>query len=99
MCIMCSMPYVDNETKRKFMNDNELGNAGTLNFAINQLVADYMEQNKFCYQTLNDVVGAMECAKMELYRRIAAPYEDEKIGTNGDVRPYMNINDIKANKY
>jgi len=30
-------------------------------------------------------VGVLECAKLELYRRIAAPYEDEKIVETGDV--------------
>ena len=93
------MPYIDKKTKEIIASENKLENAGSLNYAINQLVADYMEQNKFCYQTLNDVVGAMECAKMELYRRIAAPYEDEKIGDNGDVRPYVNIDEIKAKHY
>ena len=27
----------------------------------------------------------MECAKLELYRRVAAPYEDLKISEAGDV--------------
>jgi len=31
------------------------------------------------------VTGVLECAKLELYRRIAAPYEDTKIEENGDV--------------
>ena len=31
------------------------------------------------------MVGVLECAKLELYRRMAAPYEDEKIEDNGDV--------------
>ena len=31
------------------------------------------------------VIGALECAKLELYRRIAAPYEDTKIQENGEV--------------
>jgi len=30
-------------------------------------------------------VGVLECAKMELYRRVAAPYEDKKKEENGDV--------------
>jgi len=32
-----------------------------------------------------DAIGALECAKLELYRRVAAPYEDTKIAENGDV--------------
>jgi len=33
----------------------------------------------------------MECAKMEIYRRLVAPYEDRKIVQNGDVNPYIKI--------
>jgi hypothetical protein len=37
------------------------------------------------YAHLNEVIGAIECAKLELYRRVAAPYEDLKISEAGDV--------------
>jgi len=37
------------------------------------------------YQNINDLLGALEGAKLELYRRVAAPYEDEKVESNGDV--------------
>lgn len=31
------------------------------------------------------MVGALESAKLELYRRKVSPYEDQKIEANGDV--------------
>jgi hypothetical protein len=34
-----------------------------------------------------DIRGAVECCKMELYRRLTAPYEDLKITQNTDVFP------------
>jgi len=37
------------------------------------------------YRNINELVGVFECAKLELYRRVASPYEDEKIQSNGDV--------------
>jgi hypothetical protein len=37
------------------------------------------------YALLNEAIGALECAKIELYRRLAAPYEDEKRQETGDV--------------
>jgi hypothetical protein len=37
------------------------------------------------YALLNELIGVLECAKLELYRRVASPYEDEKIQSNGDV--------------
>jgi len=39
------------------------------------------------YTFINDCVGALEGAKLELYRRVASPYEDKKIAENGDVYP------------
>lgn len=30
-------------------------------------------------------VGALECCKLEMYRRLIGPYEDTAIGRNGDV--------------
>lgn len=33
------------------------------------------------------IIAAFECAKLEFYRRMAAPYEDTKIVQNGDCYP------------
>ena len=35
--------------------------------------------------TTAEVLGVLECVKLELYRRVAAPYEDKKCQENGDV--------------
>lgn len=62
--------------------------AGELNYLITRLCHDYVERNGTPgYRDLNEVVGALECAKQELYRRLCAPYEDECIERNGDVLP------------
>jgi hypothetical protein len=37
------------------------------------------------YAFYNSMIGALECAKLELYRRAVAPYEDKAIERNGDV--------------
>lgn len=58
---------------------------GELNFLITHSIVNYIEENGLSYQTINDVVGALEGAKMEFYRRVAVPYEDKKIEENGDV--------------
>jgi len=83
------MPYIPKSEKNKVNDKNLIATAGQLNYALNQLVNSYIEQNNFNYQTANDIIGAMECAKMELYRRLIAPYEDAKILQNGDVKPYV----------
>lgn len=60
-------------------------NAGELNFLITIIIRDYFEGNGGRYQQINDIIGALEGAKMEFYRRLAAPYEDTKLVENGDV--------------
>jgi hypothetical protein len=37
------------------------------------------------YDNFNEVIGVLECMKLELYRRMIAPYEDTKCKENGDV--------------
>jgi len=82
------MPYIPQSEKLRVDQDNLITTAGQFNYALNQLISIYIEQNDFNYQTSNDIIGAMECAKLELYRRLVAPYEDKKILQNGDVKPY-----------
>ena len=60
---------------------------GQLNYQFTQLIINYLSGHGKSYTTLNDIIGALECAKLELYRRVAAPYEDTKIKENGDVYP------------
>jgi hypothetical protein len=57
---------------------------GELNFQLTEIVKRYWDGRKN-YQAINDIVGALEGAKLEFYRRVAAPYEDSKIAENGDV--------------
>lgn len=59
--------------------------AGELNYQITLLCRRYFEENGEYYATINDVLGALEGAKFEFYRRVAAPYEDKKIKENGDL--------------
>lgn len=82
------MPYIDHEAR---VNILDMGyhprTAGELNFVISQLVSGYIQREGLGYATINEVIGVLECNKMETYRRIAAPYEDHKREVNGDVFP------------
>jgi hypothetical protein len=60
-------------------------NEGELNYAITRLCNEYLIKNGKSYGNFNAVVGVLECAKLELYRRMVAPYEDQKKELNGDV--------------
>lgn len=88
------MPYITEESKDKVdkglvaLGLSEFDCAGDLNYAIHQLLAKYIDQNNRSYQTYNDIVGVLDCAKMEIYRRLVAKYEDNKAEDNGDVKPY-----------
>lgn len=67
--------------------DRRLHTPGVLNYLITQLCIAYLNCKGKSYQHINDVLGALEGAKQELYRRVASPYEDVKIVANDDVYP------------
>jgi hypothetical protein len=60
-------------------------NAGELNFLVSTFIANYIRTKGLKYAVVNEMVGALECAKMELNRVIIGPYEDLKIEENGPV--------------
>ena len=55
---------------------------GVLNYTITKIL-DGVHPGR--YKDFERLIGMLECCKMELYRRKIAPYEDEKIASNGDV--------------
>lgn len=84
------MPYVTPAARSRLDAGDPPAEAGELNYAITRLVDAYLarqaeESGRIRYAHLNEALGVLECAKLELYRRITAPYEDEKIAENGDV--------------
>lgn len=58
---------------------------GALNYLVYTIVRHYLFKNGKRYSRLAGIVGTIHCCAAEIYRRIAAPYEDEKIEENGDV--------------
>jgi hypothetical protein len=60
-------------------------NAGELNFLVSTFIANYIKANGLKYAVVNEMIGALECAKLELNRVIIGPYEDIKIRENGAV--------------
>lgn len=88
------MPYI-RQSNRHLIDEGRGGlqnfaqdmSAGDLNYAISQLVAGFIDGQGLQYEAINSAIGVLECAKLELYRRIAGPYEDKKMKENGDVYP------------
>ena len=78
------MPYIDKD-RRLYVLKNGATTAGELNYLFTYWLNKYLKDNGEKYQTYNDMIGALEGTKIELYRRKIAPYEDMKKRTNGDV--------------
>ncbi len=76
------MPYIDQKRRDLIMVPET---SGELNYMITELIVTYLRHNGLCYQTCNDIVGAMDNAKDEFRRRVQHPYENKKIKENGDV--------------
>ena len=91
------MPNIKEYDRKHFeqliasLNSTVILNAGELNYVLTKIVHHYLNKAKkdsnyeANYQAMNDVMGALEGCKLELYRRRIAPYEDLKIEENGDV--------------
>lgn len=82
------MPYIPQDERNRFDYDiTHLApqSAGQLNYIITQLCRNYIKNFGENYQHYNDILGALEGCKLELYRRSVANYEDKKIDSNGDL--------------
>ena len=87
------MPYINQTDRVKFNYALDVlamllkGNPnyeGDLNYCLGYLVTSLLQDN-LRYAEVNRIIGALECAKLEIYRRLVAPYEDLKVDENGDV--------------
>ena len=79
------MPYLDADAKKLVEQFGPL-DSGDLNYCITRLVCTYLlNKPKSNYCALNEVVGVLDCVKLELYDRIVRPYEYMKQMKHGDV--------------
>jgi len=80
------MPYINKQCRQHIdLLVSDINNPGVLNYVITKIVHKYIQDFGLRYQVLNEVIGVLECAKLELYRTIAAPYENIKKVENGSV--------------
>ena len=93
------MPYIIQEKRRQvdylidelrfalasMEADDELNNMeGNVNYIITSLLMKvYGDKDSTSYSSINAAIGVLECAKNEFYRKVAAPYEDQKEFDNG----------------
>lgn len=79
------MPYLTRERKHELDAGAEAENGGELNYRITCLLIDFKNKWEPSYGILNTVLGALEGAKAEFYRRVVVPYEEGAKDRNGDV--------------
>jgi hypothetical protein len=84
------MPYIKQEDRSILDNIVKIflcyGNdKGKLNYFLFKLCKEMAKSNGESYNFYKDYLGELECAKLEIYRRLIARYEDKKIKENGDV--------------
>jgi len=55
---------------------------GTINYSVTRILKSIYPRRYFHF---NRALGVLSAITHEFYRRVVAPYEDEKIKENGDV--------------
>lgn len=82
------MPYIgvlrryELDKKLEKILDEELNN-GELNYVISRIIKSRLEKVNVNYNICNEIMGVLECAKLEFYRKVVAGYEEVKIAENG----------------
>lgn len=81
------MPYITQKRRDALMRGypEQMQGPGELNWKIVEEINLYRRIKGDSYQTFNDIIGALEGAKLEIYRRLVSKLEDEKCQENGDV--------------
>jgi hypothetical protein len=83
------MPYITEKQRKEIEEGKTPENCGELNYCFSILIDQYLG-GIVNYQRINDILGALEGAKLELYRRVAISYEDQKRYDHGDVYSVKN---------
>jgi hypothetical protein len=88
------MPYIKQAQRRVLDNEPVIDVAshitldsitGEFNYVISTIANELVQTYGRSYKVMSAIRAAMEDASAEFYRRVMAPYEDEKIAENGDV--------------
>lgn len=82
------MPYIKDKRERGILNRivynyfKLFKMTGRLNYFLFKLAKETCDN----YKDFQNLLGELEAAKLEIYRRQIAPYEEHKIVENGDVK-------------
>lgn len=85
------MPYIAPDARSAFMKcaqylGDRIITPGQLNYVISVIVLEYLGDSPR-YKDFNEVIGVLECVKLELYsdRGPIGPYEEQKKNENGSL--------------
>jgi len=85
------MPYIKQSDRERYdvpilvLTNKLVGQScGDLNYVLTKLIHQFVPA-PLSYKSLNEVIGVLECAKLELFRKVVAPYEDIKRAETGSV--------------
>lgn len=80
------MPYIKTEDRQQLTKRSPI-TVGELTYVLYKACRQYLKtgRKEYTYQTLAEVLGALESAKLEFYAKVVRPYEETKIKANGDV--------------
>jgi hypothetical protein len=94
------MPYIAKNLRRSYdplidklatkllgtaTNDNMSGDFNYIIFRLAKILLDPTNGGQKRYARMNMISGVLTNVELEIYRRLIAPYEDEKIGSEGDI--------------
>ena len=79
-----TMGHINNENN--ISNEEFIVLLGEINYSFSRILSGCMKD--VSYTKIAMITGVLENIKQEFYRRVAAPYEDEKIVQNGDIKEY-----------
>ena len=79
------MPYITPSFRKALTPTVRPTGPCELNFVLTAVCNEYLQRCGISYNAVNDVIGSLECAKLEMYRRRVALYEDGRMKEYGDV--------------
>ena len=84
------MPYIEQEYRFKvdqivkyFLDTGKIH--GRLNYFLFKLTKEAIKRNGESYGSYKEIIGELECAKLEIYRKLVSNYEDKKEKENGEI--------------
>ena len=82
-------PYIPTKRREEIAKGSTPQSAGELNDKITSVILEYLYEincsSPNTYSDYNEIIGVLECCKLEIYRKRISKYEDMKCTQNGEV--------------